>query len=243
MKAIDWGGERLVLLPQKAIWWESEATLLVADTHFGKSASLRDQGVPVPRGITAEDLDRLAGLIAAYRARRLVVLGDFYHAQSGRAAEIEGQLAAWRDRHRELTIDLVRGNHDLHAGDPPACWRVRCVAEPHVERGLAFRHHPAREAGRHVLAGHLHPGHLGRVPCFWASGEVLVLPAFGTFTGCARVRAHAGDRIYAVGDDEVLEVPARPRAGRSRPRKSRVPAEDVGRLAALSRARAPRPRD
>ena len=61
----------------------------------------------------------------------------------------------------------------------------------------------------------LHPGvalsggardHL-RLPCFWFGRSVGVLPAFGAFTGLMPVRAQAGDRLFAIADDRVMEVP------------------------------------
>jgi uncharacterized protein len=34
-----------------------------------------------------------------------------------------------------------------------------------------------------------------------------VLPAFGSFTGMHPIRVAAGDRVFAVADDQVSEVP------------------------------------
>jgi metallophosphoesterase superfamily enzyme len=45
------------------------------------------------------------------------------------------------------------------------------------------------------------------VPCFWVRPRVLVLPGFGAFTGGAAVRPVGGDRVYAVADGGVVEVP------------------------------------
>ena len=46
-------GEDLLLLPEKAVYWPAEQMLIVADIHFGKAASFRALGVPVPRGTTS----------------------------------------------------------------------------------------------------------------------------------------------------------------------------------------------
>jgi metallophosphoesterase superfamily enzyme len=43
---ITWGGEQLVLWPQKALSWPRTRTLLVADAHFGKDAHFRVSGIP-----------------------------------------------------------------------------------------------------------------------------------------------------------------------------------------------------
>ncbi len=36
--SVDIAGERLVLLPERAAFWERASTLLVADAHWGKAA-------------------------------------------------------------------------------------------------------------------------------------------------------------------------------------------------------------
>jgi metallophosphoesterase superfamily enzyme len=64
------------------------------------------------------------------------------------------------------------------------------------------------------LSGHLHPAAVldgaGRqalkLPCFWFGRRVGVLPAFGDFTGCAAIRAVAGDRVFVVAENRVLAV-------------------------------------
>src|ERR1700691_251264 len=109
MIEIDWGGERLAVLPERALHWPRKKTLIVADPHFGKAATFRQAGIPIPHGTTTTDLDRLRVLLAATRAERLVVLGDFFHARSGRQENTLAAIAAWRKEHRQLEIVLVRG--------------------------------------------------------------------------------------------------------------------------------------
>ena len=47
-------GERLHLLPERAVWWPAAGLLLVADVHLGKAATFRRLGQPVPAGTTAQ---------------------------------------------------------------------------------------------------------------------------------------------------------------------------------------------
>ena len=77
------GGEQMMLLPEKAVFWPAERMLIIADIHFGKAAAFRAQGVPVPRGTTSENLAGLDFLVAAHGARRIMFLGDFLHALAG----------------------------------------------------------------------------------------------------------------------------------------------------------------
>ncbi|HET7427286.1 MAG TPA: DEAD/DEAH box helicase, partial [Gemmatimonadales bacterium] len=51
-------GEDLVLLPERALFWPRTATLVVADLHWGKAATFRAAGIPIPTGTTGEDLAR-----------------------------------------------------------------------------------------------------------------------------------------------------------------------------------------
>jgi hypothetical protein len=191
-------GVCLRLLAGRAVWWPEAGTLFVADVHLGKAESFSALGVPVPRGPTAATLDRLAGLIDACAATRLVVLGDLLHARQAQAPATIGLLRQWRARHARLQCLLVRGNHDDHAGDPPADLGIEMVTEGerlgpfslcHVpcdsdassavdasagwEADPASRHQPSQTGG-YRLAGHLHPA----VRLSGRGGATVRLPCF-----------------------------------------------------------------
>lgn len=210
------GVGRLQLWPHKAAFDPDLGLLLVADAHIGKAQSFRRLGVPVPAGTTAEALDRLSALLQATGATQLVFLGDFLHAATGRSAGTLAALAAWRDRHPALALTLVRGNHDAHAGDPPASLGMAVVDEPLRLGPWALQHHPAPVAGAYALAGHVHPGVLLqgrarqrlRLPAFCLGAQGGLLPAFGGFTGLHLPARQAGEQWYAVADgDQVLALP------------------------------------
>jgi len=216
---IELAGRELVLHPSGAAFLRADNTLLVADAHFGKAVSFRRLGVPVPRGTTSETLDKLSAALADTGATRIVFLGDFLHSARSHAAGTLAALAAWRERHAQLQLTLVRGNHDDRAGDPPASLGFEVVDEPLPLGPFALCHHPRPLPGRYVLAGHWHPciSVAGRaferlrLPCFWLGDDsgrrpdqaVGILPAFGSFTGMHRIEPRAGDRIYPVAGDVV----------------------------------------
>jgi DNA ligase-associated metallophosphoesterase len=210
-------GEALALHAARALHWRRRGMLLVADPHFGKAASFRAMGVPVPAGTTEGALARLDGLVARLAPERIVFLGDFLHAREGRNAETFGAVAAWRARHSGVEMQIVRGNHDRRAGDPPAEVGIACIDGPVLEGPFALAHHPVAIAGAYVLAGHVHPCAVltgagrqrERLPCFLIGPEVAVLPAFGEFTGCAEVGGSEGDEIWVVAEEEVLRIGAR----------------------------------
>jgi DNA ligase-associated metallophosphoesterase len=123
-------GEDVWLLPERALFWKRAATLIIADPHVGKPGAFRAAAIAAPEGTTIADLERLSTAIRRCGAQRLIVLGDLLHARSGRTAATMSAVEEWRTRHRSLDIVLVRGNHDMRAGDPPHSWRVTCVDEP-----------------------------------------------------------------------------------------------------------------
>ena len=220
MSRVQVGGATLHLLPQKAIWWPAERSLLVADAHIGKAVSFRKLGVPVPQGTTSQTLDTLSGVIDHHHAERVIFLGDLLHSARAQASAALDAFGRWRERHAGVALLLVRGNHDDRAGDPPAALGVLCVDEPHTlpaAPALALCHHPAPRPGAYVLAGHTHPcARVGRgidrlrLPCFHFGPTVGVLPAFGAFTGMHAVVREAHDRIFVVADNAVHALPATP---------------------------------
>jgi DNA ligase-associated metallophosphoesterase len=216
----DFGDSRWRALPQRVALWLERRWLVVADAHFGKAATFRARGVPVPQGTTQANLARLTELIQRERLRRIVFIGDLLHAREAQGAETMQQLARWREQHAHLPVTLVEGNHDRAAGVLPADLHIELVAEPWTVQGIAFCHQPQRRDGFAVVAGHLHPcirlngaaNDSLRTPCFWQRDGVLTLPAFGEFTGGASIAREPGDRVLAVADDRLIEIPSARRA-------------------------------
>ncbi len=211
---VELEGQALWLLPERVAWHAPSRTLFVADLHLGKSATFRARGLPVPSGTTLDNLQRLADLVRSHDAQRIVFLGDLLHSKHAQRAAAIAPLHAWRAAHPALRCVLVRGNHDSHAGDPPPSLGFEIVDEPWpVEgaAGLVGCHHPQQAATGTVLAGHWHPAVTLRGPardhqrlaCFCLIGRLLVLPAFGAFTGTSPQAPPAGSVCYPVGGDRV----------------------------------------
>ncbi|NHZ40771.1 ligase-associated DNA damage response endonuclease PdeM [Massilia aquatica] len=202
--------ETVLLLPEKALYWPARRMLVIADIHFGKAAAFRAQGVPVPRGTTSENLDALDALMAAHPTREIVFLGDFLHARAAHASATLAAMQAWRARHPDLVLTLVRGNHDKHAGDPAASLSIGMVDEPHMVGPFAFCHHPDIAAAGYVLAGHVHPVYRLstrldslRLPCFLIGPTRMVLPSFGAFTGGFAITPSTGEHVCVSSGEAV----------------------------------------
>jgi len=213
--AASCGGEAVELHGQRALFWPRGRTLFVADVHLGKGAAFRAGGIPLPRGATAADLARLAGLVARTRADTLCVLGDFLHAASGRVPALDAAFRAWREAHSGLSVRIVRGNHDDRAGDPPGGWRVDVVTEPHPLPPFLACHHPQAPRTGYALCGHLHPGvrvygrgrESIRVPCFVLGPRRAVLPAFGRLTGLALISPSPNETVVAIAGERLFRLP------------------------------------
>ena len=202
--AVQIAGCDVLLLADKALYWPQQQMLCIADPHFGKAAAYRALGQPVPHGTTAANLVRLDALLSSYAVSELVFLGDFLHAPKSHAPATLAALHEWRHRHAALTCKLVRGNHDLRAGDPPGSLAIEVVNEPYLHTPFALRHTPGSDAKHHVIAGHVHPvfqlqgrgRQRLRLPCFHITDTMTLLPSFGEFTGGHAVLVTPSSRTF-----------------------------------------------
>lgn len=209
-------GERLMLCPTGVAIWPAQATLIVSDLHFEKGSAMAVRGAHVPPYDTRETLIRLAFSIRRHRPSRVLVLGDALHDDRALARMAPPDLAALRRLLEPLEVIWVAGNHD-----PSPQPGLPGVSVPEWSEGrLRFRHiGGAVPLARHEaeLSGHYHPkatlptriGGITR-PCFLATGQRLVLPAFGAFTGGLDVRdpamavvAKAAQRVFLLGRDRL----------------------------------------
>ncbi len=213
-------GELLVARADRTLFWPATGTLFVADSHLGKAETYRSLGVPVPGGTTGLTLDRLSTALMDTRATTLIVLGDLWHARAGRTCEALDALHQWRTFHRRIDVKLVLGNHDRRAGSLPENLEIPEMEEGGLVGPFSLCHHPC-EADGYVLAGHVHPAvnleGKGRqsmtLPCFWFGPRCGLLPAFGEFTGSARISPREGDCVLAIADDQVIQVTESLRTG------------------------------
>jgi len=218
---IELCGEPLDLHRERAVFWPRRRTLIVADVHLGKDAAFRRAGLAIPAGSTRHDLGRLDALVAAFAPERLLVLGDLFHAPLFEQEPWFDEVAAFRARHAQLAIDVLRGNHDRRLDRVPAAWRLSWTDSALHEPPFVFTHEPRDDARGYGLAGHLHPvltlrssTDRLRMPVFWLRERHAVLPSFGGFTGGHGITRRPDERVYAATPDGVIEIPTnRPRTG------------------------------
>lgn len=217
--AIDTAQPDILLLPGRAALLPASRTLLVADLHLGKAATFRRAGIPVPEGSAQRDLARVAELVRGHEARRLIVLGDLFHARSGCTPEVFAEFASLRSQIATTAVVLVMGNHDRAVGRLPDALGLDACVPSLDEPPFHFVHEPATGVAASArdlftVAGHLHPTISIRSPsgdrladrCFVAEPAVLILPAFGSFTGGHRIEPTKDMRLWIARDDGVADV-------------------------------------
>ena len=209
-------GQQLMLLPQRAVFWQTGRTLLIADPHFGKAGAFRTAGVPVPPGTTADDLARLDQLVRHLQPERVVVLGDLLHAKIDAGQQMLREVARWRSARPRIELILVAGNHDRRAGTVPPAFGVDAMVEKLRAGPFEFRHRPESTSSAYVFAGHVHPavrltgkgGQKETLPCYRLAARFALLPSFGSMTGNHVIRPAPQERIYVIADAKVVPVGA-----------------------------------
>jgi DNA ligase-associated metallophosphoesterase len=205
----------LLLLPQKAIYWQQQKMLIAADVHLGKVGHFRKAGIAVPRDMEQDDLAVLSDLIFEHRPEKLIFLGDLFH--SDKNADWDW-FVMWRRQFPKLQIILIKGNHDIIADSHYHNLNIALYNELLVGPFM-MQHHPLadddlQQSAGYVFCGHIHPGInlVGRgrqsltLPCFAFGSRQVILPSFGKFTGRVAIRNQKADRIFAVAKNKIIAI-------------------------------------
>jgi uncharacterized protein len=211
---IEWAGQRLHLLPEKAVFWRAERTLIISDLHIGKIAHFRREGFAVPREAIAKNFNLLDKLILENNAWRILFTGDLFHSDINHEWEI---FSRWRRKYHSVEMDLIIGNHDrlpeeIYTGLPLRIWAKSMMLGP-----VLFTHHPVEPLkDQYIMSGHIHPvvklygkaNQHFRLPCFYFSKQQAILPSFGYFTGGYQIDPMEGDTVVAIADRKLIDVSA-----------------------------------
>jgi DNA ligase-associated metallophosphoesterase len=205
----------LLLLPQKAIFWQQEKALIATYVHLGKVGHFRKAGIAVPLHMEQTELSVLSDLIFEHKPEKLILLGDFFHSDLNSDWD---WVVLWRSQFPKLEINLIKGNHDI-IDDEHYRQLGFNLYEEMVAGPFLMLHHPLPDekllqTEGYVFCGHIHPGislsgrarqHL-TLPCFAFGAKQAILPSFGRFTGRIAIRSAKSDRIFAVANDKVMPI-------------------------------------
>lgn len=202
----------LYLTPQKAIFWKNKRILLVSDLHFGKAGHFRKSGIAVPGQVHDADFEILDQLVDIYNPVSIIFLGDLFHS------ELNNQwhdLANWINKHHNLPVFLVKGNHDILPENLYNFGNVKIYNDSLAIEPFLFTHRPLEKPAENELyniSGHIHPAvtlkgkakqHL-KLPCFYFGKNNGLLPAFGKFTGNSLLKIKKDDLVYVITGQSVI---------------------------------------
>lgn len=204
--------QNIELLPQKAVYWKEQETLIVSDLHFGKSSTFRKAGIPIPEGAMQDDLDVLLEVVKNKKAKRCIIAGDLLHHRTGLTIHTIEIIGNWL-KSFPCTVELVLGNHDKALElIPYRQWNLRVYHQLLVPP-FAFSHVPCEIENFFTWSGHIHPkvylnvsGKPTYLLCFIIEKNCGILPAFSSFAGGKVMSKSKDTTLYVIVGNEVLKL-------------------------------------
>ena len=203
---------QVLLDHRKAIYWPDSKTLMIADVHIGKASHFRKNGIAIPTIANQNNLWIMSQLIEAYQAQELIILGDLSHDKANDEWE---QFIDFRQMYPKMSWILISGNHDRLSSEDYKKAQIKQF-ERLEWREFDLIHDPADvlDNDRYHLCGHVHPAirlrGAGRqslkLDCFYFGEKLGILPAFGEFTGRFVIDASSEDRLFVIGNKEVIPI-------------------------------------
>jgi DNA ligase-associated metallophosphoesterase len=212
------------LTTDRVLFWEEEKALIVSDLHFGKTGHFRKSGIAVPATVYKEDLQRLVVQIQYFQPKQLIIVGDMFHSHANRELEL---FLKWRDDLADISIRLIRGNHDILKEDWYQTAGIQLSHQTLSMDQFHFVHDISDQLNRkegyvkhisgkrdYFFSGHIHPGirisGAGRqslcFPCFYFGKTYAVLPAFSRFTGVAMICPGPGEPVFAIVNQDLIRL-------------------------------------
>lgn len=183
--------------------------LLISDAHLGKVSHFRKHGAAIPGGVMYKNFLKMDSVIAHFRPEGICFLGDLFHSTLNKEWDL---FSSWVTK-TNLPIVLIAGNHDIINPKKYEALGIQTVSE-WAEDGFLLTHNPELREGHFTLCGHIHPAVQLRgggrqslkLSCFFKTGNQMILPAFGEFTGTYVLEPQEGDAVYVIIKDAVMAV-------------------------------------
>jgi uncharacterized protein len=190
-----------------ALFHKTERWLAVADLHFGYELSQRAAGALVPLWGMATVTERLTQLVAEYKPRRLVIVGDLVHDKT--AAKQASELL--RDLAQRCEVTVVAGNHDRQLRG-----ELEMVESFQTEHFHFHHGHCAADVGDRIqIIGHHHPavvitdgaGLRLKCPAFVQRTDCWIMPAFSPWAAGSRWTPDGTSRLWLCTAERVFALP------------------------------------
>jgi DNA ligase-associated metallophosphoesterase len=210
--------QKLVLSPERCLYWEDQQTLILSDMHIGKAAHFRKAGIAIPQQIFQEDLLRLFQQVHFFSPKRIIVTGDLFHSE----ANLEHEwFSKWRSALAGIQLILVKGNHEILHNHLYEKLGIEIVERELIAAPFRFAHDLNDDSDEQffLFSGHTHPGIkiAGKAkqsfvfPCFYFTEAYCILPAFSKFTGKHLVEMKKGEKVFAIvgegSSKTIVEIP------------------------------------
>lgn len=190
-----------------ALFHEREQWLAVADLHFGYEVSQRAAGRLMPMWGMNSVRDRLLALLADYRPRQLVLVGDLVHDRAA-ASELQRLFA---ELGRTCELIALAGNHDrqlVNVVELRDSWQTdgfhfhhgHCTAEPSHRTQIIGHHHPAST----IADG---AGLRLKLPAFVQQSTCWILPAFSPWASGTQWTRDAESHVWVCSPQRVIRLP------------------------------------
>lgn len=206
---IDIFTKKFTLHQSGAMFWQEKKILFISDVHFGKVAHFRKHGIGIPEEAIMANFNRLNSVLELFDTEIIIFLGDLFHSKINNEWNL---FANWIKNLTQQVI-LIEGNHDVIAKHLYAELNIKIYREL-VLPPFLLTHHPTDKEGFFNFCGHIHPAiklkGMGRqflgLSCFFRKPNQLIFPAFGEFTGTFYLNPTEKDHVYAITENEVIEI-------------------------------------
>ncbi len=205
-------GREIVLNADRGLFLSVDGTLIVSDLHLGKATHFQKHGLAIPGEVAKKDLNRLENLILHYHPSKAIIAGDLFHAAHNSEWDL---FLRWLKKWPETSFHLVKGNHDrLNESFYTQAGLTVHPDQYNLMEGRVVHIPTAVTDDELEISGHIHPGiqlkgrgrQRLRVPCFVVRKNQIILPAFSHFTGLDTGFTHHEDEIYAIVEDEIIQL-------------------------------------
>lgn len=198
------------LLPEKVIFWEEQKALILSDLHIGKASHFRKAGVPISSHIHVNEFFVLDAIIEEFNPQKILFVGDLFHSDHNQEWDL---FYNWAHNYEYVELILIKGNHDILPQSLYRNSRLKVVEKLLIDN-IEFTHERNEIPDGYNISGHIHPAvsMIGsgkqslKLPCFLFREDHAFLPAFGHFTGMAKIKPSKKDNIFVVAENEIIHV-------------------------------------
>ncbi len=205
--------QKLILTPEKALFWNDKNALILSDVHLGKSGHFRKSGIAIPSSVNDVNLEQLDILIRHFKPELILFLGDLFHSD----INIEWEaFRKWRRKYLDIKMHLVIGNHDFH--EPDEYKSLGLICSKSIEAPPFILLHDSKDLtsdnNLYSISGHVHPSirlkgkgrQSIRIPCFFFGNSYALLPAFGSLTGTHSIKPEKSELVFGIVNDQIIKI-------------------------------------